>query len=183
MKEKVLPILKELVPYVLIILTVVLIRTYVITPVRVDGKSMESTFQDGDILLLKKYDHTFERFDVLVFKRRKNVQQDGKIKKIEERLVKRVIGFPGEHIAYKSGKLYVNQEEIEEPFIDQITKDFDLNDLGYETIPEDYYFVMGDNRNNSADSRLFGLVPKKDIVGTSDFVIFPFSKFGKIKSY
>ena len=179
MKEKIIQYTKDLLPYVLIILVVFLIRTYVITPVRVDGKSMEPTLHNGEIILLKKYDHSFSRFEIVVFKRKKTVQN----KTIEERLVKRVVGFPGEHVAYKDGKLYINGTFIEEPFITQETKDYDLSDTGYSVIPEGYYFVMGDNRNNSADSRLFGLVSEKNIVGTTDFVLFPFSNFGKLKSY
>lgn len=160
---------KELIPYIIIIITVVLIRTFIITPVRVDGLSMYPTLKNGEILLLKKYDKSFERFDIVV------------VKYDTTRIVKRIIGLPGDTIEYKNSILYVNGVEVEEPYLDSTrTSDFDLSKIHLTKIPDDYYFVMGDNRNNSTDSRVIGAVPKKDILGTTNFSIFPFNTFGKI---
>lgn len=162
--------IKEIIPYVIIIIVVVLIRTFIITPVRVDGDSMHPTLLDGEILLLKKYDKKFERFDIVVF------EYDS------SKLVKRIIGLPGDKVEYKNNTLYINNEIIEEVFLDEDVKtsNFSLTQLELEQIPEDHYFVIGDNRNNSTDSRIIGPVHKKNILGTSDFALFPFKKFGKV---
>ena len=97
------------------------------------------------------------------------------------KLVKRVIGLPGEHVKYENNKLYINNELIEEDFISVKTTDFDLKQLGYDIIPDGYYFVVGDNRNNSKDSRMIGLISADDILGSTSFSFFPFNKFGVIK--
>ena len=160
--------IKELIPYLIIIIVVVLIRSFVVTPVRVDGSSMYPTLKNGEILILKKFDKTYDRFDVVV------VKYNG------ERLVKRIIGLPGEHIVYKDSKLYVNDELIDEKFLpsDLTFDDFDNILLGKNFIPEDYYCVVGDNRNNSTDSRIIGFIPKNDILGVTNFRLFPFNKIG-----
>ena len=95
-------------------------------------------------------------------------------------LIKRVIGLPGEHIAYKDNKLYVNGEYVEENR-DFITDDFDLKQLGYDVIPDDMYFVLGDSRENSLDSREIGLVAKKDIVGKVVVRIWPITGIKLVK--
>lgn len=163
-------LVKELIPYIIIIIVVVLVRSFIITPVKVDGPSMEKTLYDGDILLLEKYDKDYERFDVVVLKYN------------NDKLVKRVIGLPGDRVEYKHDTLYINGEDIEESFIDEKTENFSLKELGYNVIPEGYYFVVGDNRNNSLDSRYIGLLKKDDIEGKVIFRIFPFKSFGKISN-
>lgn len=160
--------LKEVIPYVVIIVVVVLIRSFVITPVQVDGQSMYPTLDDNEILILKKYDKSYERFDIVVFDYN------------DSKLVKRIIGLPGETVSYKNNELYINNQKIDDVELDEITDDFDLSDLGYTVIPKDYYFVLGDNRNNSIDSRRIGLVSSDNILGTTSFSIFPFDKFGFI---
>ena len=85
--------LKELLPYVIIVLVVVLIRSFIVTPIQVDGSSMYPTLEDKELLILKKYDKSFDRFDIVVF------EYNG------VRLIKRVIGLPGETIEYKDNNL------------------------------------------------------------------------------
>lgn len=161
---------KEYLPYLGIILVVILLRLYVISPVQVDGSSMVPTLKDNEILLLKKYDHSLDRFDIVVLKYK------------NEKLVKRIIGLPGETVAYVDNKLFINDKMIEESFLPENiqTRDFALSNIGYDTIPKDYYFVVGDNRGDSLDSRYIGLFHKKDIEGTVSFRLFPFNTFGKI---
>ena len=157
--------IKELIPYVVIILVVVLFRTYIATPVRVDGDSMDPTLKNGQILILNKMDQEYERMDIVVFDYKK------------DRLIKRVIGLPGETVEIKDNTLYINGEEISDYKEDVKTADYKLN----VTIPEGYYFVLGDNRSVSADSRLIGLVSKEDLKGTICFRLFPLMKIGGIK--
>ena len=161
--------IKELVPYIVIIVVVVLIRTFVITPVQVDGESMYPTLLDNQILILKKYDHSYDRFDIVVFKYNNS------------KLVKRVIGLPGETVSYKNNTLYINDKEIDNIKLDAYTYDFDLSELGFDKIPEGYYFVLGDNRTNSLDSRMIGLISENSILGVTNFSVFPFNRFGTIK--
>lgn len=161
--------LKEIFPFVVIVVAVILFRTFIITPVRVDGHSMDPTLEHNEILLLKKYDRNFERFSIVV------IDYQG------EKLIKRIVGLPNEHVRYEGNTLYINGVEVKEDFIDTTTSYFDLKNIGYDVIPEGYYFVVGDNRSNSKDSRVIGLISKKDIIGTVDFALFPFRRFGKVK--
>jgi len=172
-KEKFKKIIKELYPYVVIVIVVVLFRTFIATPVRVDGSSMDSTLKNGDILILNKLDKDYERFDVVVV----NITVDGKTSK----LVKRIIGLPGETIEYKDNELYIDGKKIEDVTTER-TNNFSIKDLyDVEELPDNYYFVMGDNRNSSRDSRdnTVGLIKKEDIVGTTTIRLFPFNKIGK----
>ncbi len=166
--KKIIKTGKSILPYIIVIALVVLIRCFVITPIKVDGASMYSTLDDGEILLLKKYDKSFKRFDVVVFSYG------------NDRLIKRIIGLPGETIEYKNNKLYVDGKYVEEPFLknNQETNDFKLKKIGITKIPKSNYFVLGDNRTNSTDSRIIGTIPKDYIQGKTDFVIFPFTKVG-----
>lgn len=164
-------ILKEILEYVIIIVVVILFRHFLYSPIRVSGSSMEPTLYDADIMILNKIGYKInglKRFDVVV------VNYDN------EKIIKRVIGLPGEHIEYKDDVLYVNGKIIKEDYDRKITSDFSLEDLGEKIIPEDKYLVLGDNRPISKDSRIIGLVDKKDIEGYTSFVLLPISKFGGI---
>lgn len=165
-------IIKELYPYVIIIVVVILIRSFIITPVIVSGNSMKPNYNDGELLLVRKIGYnekTINRFDVVV------------IKKDKEEIIKRIIGLPGEHISYKNNKLYVNDKLISEEYTHLDTKDFNLEEIcTCSTIPEGKYLVLGDNRPISKDSRTIGLIDIKDIVGQSIFRIWPISKIGTV---
>lgn len=164
--------IKELYPYVIIIIVVVLIRSFIITPVIVSGNSMLPNFNDGELLLVKKIGYnekTIKRFDVIV------------IKKDKEEIIKRVIGLPGEHVSYKNNKLYINDKLVSEDYTHLNTKDFNLEEIcTCSTIPEGKYLVLGDNRPISKDSRSIGLIEEKDIVGKSVFRLWPITKIGTI---
>ena len=146
---------KDLISYIIIILAVVTIRLFIITPVRVQGTSMDTTLKQGEILLLEKFDKNYKRFDIVVINTK------------NERIIKRIIGMPGESIKIIDGIIYINGEKIEDKYASSQTKDFSLE----ETIPENTYFVLGDNRNNSEDSRSgnIGAVKKGDIAGKAWF--------------
>ncbi len=163
--------LKILVPA---IVAVFILRGFFLIPVRVDGHSMQKTLNQGDMIVMEKFS-AIKRFDVVVFK-----TDTGSI------LIKRVIGLPGDTIAYKDDTLYINGKEVDEPYLDEfkkaltdgqpLTGDFSLK----EKVPADSYFVLGDNRRNSKDGRVIGFIHKKDIEGEVKFVMWPFSRFGPI---
>ena len=160
--------IKDSISFIVIILAIILVRLFIVTPVRVDGPSMNDTLHDGDILLLDKYDNKYERFEIVVF------NYSG------ERLIKRVIGLPGEVVSYKNNKLYINGNEIEDNYGLGYTENFELKDLNLTKIPDNEYLVMGDNRNDSLDSRYFGTISKDKILGSVKYRLFPFNKFGKV---
>ena len=174
MNEKGKEFLKTIVTYIGIIVVVVLIRIFFIDPVRVDGVSMETTLKNGEILLLNKIvykNKDIQRFDIVV------VNEGNKY------IIKRVIGLPGEVIEYKNNELYINSQTVNDPYPSTITDDFSIEDIGHTKIPGDTYFVMGDNRSNSLDSRYpsVGVIKKNQIVGRTRFIIWPINRFGKIK--
>ena len=152
---------KEIMPYVIIVIVVVLFRTYIATPVRVDGDSMNPTLKNGQILILNKMDREYERMQIVVF------DYHG------ERLIKRVIGLPGEEVYIKDNKIYINDEEIKDYSDSVITADYKK-----VKVPSNSYFVLGDNRGNSADSRLIGMISKDEIKGSILFRLLPPTKIG-----
>lgn len=172
MNDKLKKIIKELYPYVLIIVIVVIIRTFIITPVIVSGGSMQPNLNDGELLLVRKIGYnssTIKRFDIVV------------IKENEEEIIKRIIGLPGEHISYKNNKLYVNDKLVEQKYNFRDTEDFNLEEICTCTsIPEGKYLVLGDNRPISKDSRQIGLIDEEYIVGKAVVRIWPLTKIGRI---
>lgn len=167
-------IIKELIPYIVIIVVVVLFRTFIATPVVVSGSSMDPTLKNGEILILNKLATNYNRYDIVVL--------DAIINGKKERIVKRIIALPGENIEYKDHSLYINGKKMRDDFKGD-TDDFSLEELeGIEEIKEGYYFVMGDNRDNSLDSRdsRVGLVKKEDIIGRPVIRIWPLNKIGTI---
>lgn len=152
--------MKNILIYVGIVIFVILIRAYIMVPIRVDGPSMEPTLKDGNIMLLNKTAYWAKepkRFDMVV------IDEKGTA------IIKRIIGLPGEYVKIKENKLYINNNYTKEVYKHYLTKDYQLN----KKIPNNYYFVMGDNRPVSNDSRYFGLVSKKDILGSTNLSFFP----------
>lgn len=158
-------VIKEVIPYVVIVVVVVLIRTFIITPVRVDGDSMKNTLKNGDILLLYKLS-SINRFDIIVLDEEKD----------NEKIIKRVIGMPGETIAIKKGKIYINDKVIDDEYAYGETSDFDK-----VTLADNEYFILGDNRLISKDSRYFGPIKESEIKGKIVFRLFPFTKIGTVQ--
>lgn len=154
--------IKVALPYILIVLVVVLIRTFLITPIKVIGPSMENTLKSGDVMILNKI-AKIDRYDIVVIDS----------PKANEILIKRVIGMPGEIIKIEDNVIYINGKRLGETYGKNATSDYPETKIGY-----DEYFVLGDNRAVSADSRLFGPFNVKDIKGTTRLTIFPFNHFG-----
>ncbi len=151
---------------------VFIVRMFLFAPIVVEGPSMLPTLHDRDQMIVNKITYTLgepDRFDIVVFHAPE--QND---------FIKRVIGLPGEHVEVKDNVLYIDGEPIDEPFLnDQIyTNDFKLEELeeGYEVVPVDSVFVMGDNRSNSTDSRIIGVVPMDEVVGKARFVYWPLDR-------
>ncbi|MBO4245957.1 MAG: signal peptidase I [Bacilli bacterium] len=161
---------KDAFKYIAVVIVVLLLFIFVMGLQQIVGPSMEPNLKEGDILIVNKLLYhigKIKRNDIVV------------ITEEEKYMVKRVVGLPGEHIEYKDNYVYVDGEKYRETFIDTEkvkTEDFKLEDLGYDKIPEGMYLVLGDNRENSKDSRDYGLVPKKQIVGKAWLRIWPFNK-------
>ena len=161
---------KDAFKYVVVVVIVFLLFIFVMGLQQVVGPSMNPTLKEGDVLIVNKLLYRIgkvQRNDIVVLSQE------------EKYMVKRVVGLPGEHIEYKDNYVYVNGEKFKEPFIDADkfpTKDFKLEDLGYDKIPEGMYLVLGDNRVNSKDSRDFGLIKKKQIKGKAWLRIWPANK-------
>lgn len=155
---------KEIIPYLVIIILVLLIKAFIFTPVIVNGPSMMTNLHDKDIMILDKIGmkiNGINRFDIVV------------IQTSQSKIIKRVIGLPGEIIEYKDNKLYINDKEVEDPYPSQITSDIER-----QLIPENTYYVLGDNRTDSVDSRILGPIDKNKILGHATFIIYPFNRFG-----
>ena len=162
---------KSLLPYLIILVVVILFKTYLYAPIVVNGDSMKNTLHDHDIMILDKIsyrNHAIKRFDIVVIY----------LEEEHEYIIKRVIGLPGEKIEYKDNKLYVNGTYVKEEFEHFKTEDFSTKDIGYEEVPKDKYLVLGDNRVNSIDSRYLGYIKKEDIKGKTSLVLFPFNRIG-----
>lgn len=193
--------LKEWGPSILFVLVLGLSRLFLWQPVKVDGHSMDPTLADGERLIV--LDHTkINRFDIVVAKE----TEDGQTKEI----VKRVIGMPGDTITYNDDTLYINGKEVDEKYLDEYKQAFDddqlqdiyaYNSLFQELaekadafttdsdgnteftvrVPKGEYYLMGDDRIVSKDSREVGTFPKSSIVGEVKFRFWPLSKIGFIE--
>lgn len=162
----ILKLLKEAIPYIIIIVVVLLLRAYVVTPIRVNGLSMYDTLEGDEIMILWKLGE-IERYDIVV--------ADVKVSGSDDVVIKRVYGLPGETISCEDGKIYINGSLIEDEYGYRETSDF-----GPVTLGENEYFLLGDNREISLDSRVFGKVTRDEIEGTTNIILLPFKKFGNV---
>ena len=155
---------------VIVIVIILFLMVYVVSVTQVVGGSMDPTLKNQDVLILNKAKYRFsdvKRGDVIAF-----TYEDTKY------LIKRVIGLPGDHISIIDNKGYINARYYSEDYLKDVdTPDFDLQDLGYNTVPEGMYFVLGDNRDNSLDSRKIGLVEEEDIMGEIAIRFWPITRF------
>lgn len=133
---------------------------------RVENVSMETTFHEGQLVMVNKLNYRFsepERGDVVIFHSPVDPKKD---------YIKRMIGLPGDHIEIdKNGQLFINGEQIDEPWLHE-----QILYSGEWDIAEDEYFVLGDNRNHSSDSHVWGPVPRKNLIGNAFFRYWPLNK-------
>ncbi|MFP7494312.1 signal peptidase I [Terribacillus saccharophilus] len=170
-----------LLPIGIVIAALFIFRSYFYFPSTVYGESMAPTLEDQNKIIISRIGE-INRFDEVVFQA---PDQDASY-------VKRVIGVPGDKIEYKDDVLYVNGKKFSEPYLKDMkesmqgnmlfTNNFKLRDvIGEDTIPEGNLFVMGDNRRNSKDSRMFGLIPQSSVIGEVKFRYYPLPDIGLTK--
>ena len=198
-KEKTLA--REILEWVLTIVVAIAvalpIRAFCFEMVRVDGASMNDTLANGEIMFVTKYDYASawlsfpwqdneakenatrittggnpQRFDVVI------CRYPGRG---DTNFVKRVVGLPGDTVEIRDGYLYIDGEKQVEPYISDEYRNGRLNTFGPYTVPEGEYFVIGDHRNNSNDSRLQGTLPRNMIIGHVRTVLYPFNKIRGIE--
>ena len=175
-KESIKSIIKSIVEMVICAALILVLFTYIVVPVRIQGSSMENNLHDGNIAFINAIGANggnVERFDVVV------LYSDA----LNEKVIKRVIGLPGEHIVYKDDQLYINGEYVDEFFLDDEFVEYSKNQYSVSLFTNDFevtvgdneIFVMGDNRLRSTDSRDLGCFSFDDIIGKKGIVLFPLS--------
>ena len=162
----------ELLETIVLAAVMVLVINALTARIKVDGFSMEPTIHHKNYVIVNKLAYRFgeiQRGDVIVFRFPRNPEED---------YIKRVIGLPGDHIEITSGLVYVNDVPLDEPYI-QDPYYYNVNDY----VSEDALFVMGDNRDDSSDSRAWGELPLENIIGKAVFVYWPLSDAGVVPHY
>ena len=173
-------IVKEVSAWLIYILVIIVISYLVITFVgqrtQVSGSSMETTLSDGDQLIVDKISYRFRdpnRYDIVVFpyQYEKNTYY-----------IKRIIGLPGETVQIVDGYVYIDGQKLDEHYGNEVMENPGLA-ADPVVLGDDEYFVLGDNRNNSQDSRAanVGVIHRDDLLGRAWIRIWPFNKFGVIK--
>ncbi len=163
--------IRELIETLLLTFFIFFLVNSLVGRYRIDGSSMNPTLQDGEYLIvnnLSYYLNEPERGDIIVFRHPTS----------ELNLIKRVIGVPGDTVVVENGVVTVNGVPLDEPYIAAPP-----TYRGQWNVPEDAYFVLGDNRNSSSDSHTWSFLPEENIVGKALFVYWPFSKWGEVPHY
>eukprot|EP00184_Porphyridium_aerugineum_P006464 CAMPEP_0184695536 /NCGR_PEP_ID=MMETSP0313-20130426/3145_1 /TAXON_ID=2792 /ORGANISM="Porphyridium aerugineum, Strain SAG 1380-2" /LENGTH=250 /DNA_ID=CAMNT_0027154017 /DNA_START=211 /DNA_END=963 /DNA_ORIENTATION=+ len=151
------------------------IRQFVVEPRYIPSLSMFPTFEVGDQLAVEKVSRLvrpYERGDVVVFKPPPSLVERGYLK--SDAFIKRIVAVGGDKVSIQNGKLVVNGTPVDEPYIAESP----LYDWGPQTVPEDQVMVLGDNRNNSYDSHLWGFLPRDNIIGRAVLRYWPFTRAG-----
>lgn len=191
-EEKEKSLMREVIEtIVLAIILAFILRTFVVQAFYIPSGSMENTLLPGDMILVNKFIYYFtdiKRGDIIVFKYPKDMTKD---------YIKRVIGLPGDTLEIKNGDVYVNGTLLEEKYTKQKAADdvilfshiatasdgqqTNVSTQTKVTVPKDYLFVMGDNRNNSQDSRYWGFLPRSYLKGKALNIYWPLSRIGFIR--
>lgn len=151
-----------IVSIVISLLIIIPTRLYIFSPFVIIGNSMSPTYDDGDYILINKFNRSFVRGDVIVFRTEK------------QRIpysIKRIVGLSSEKIEIKDGNVFINDQMLNETYYNEKT----MGDISV-TLDQDQYFVLGDNRNKSLDSRIFGPITKSDIEGKILYAVFGLAK-------
>jgi signal peptidase I len=152
-----------------------LLRTFIAEPRYIPSDSMYPSLETGDRVVVEKvsgYFHPPQQGDIVVFQPPEQLQMQGYEK--EQAFIKRVIGEADETISIRDGIVYLNDRPLEENYIAEVPK----YEMGSVRIPQDRLFVMGDNRNNSNDSHIWGFLPTKNVIGRAIFRFWPLDRFG-----
>lgn len=160
------------------VLIAVVLIVFIYQPVKVEGTSMMPALTDQERIFINKFTYRFglgdvSRGDTVVFWYPQDVSKS---------YIKRVIGVPGDRIRIDSGQVYVNGVALNEDYVPADERDYVSWREGQEqTVPEGRYFVLGDHRNQSSDSRMWGYVPRENIYGKAVFVYWPLQKMGRVR--
>jgi len=159
------------------VLIAVVLIVFIYQPVKVEGTSMMPMLSDQERIFISKFTYRFglgsiERGDTVVFW----YPQDP-----SKSYIKRVIGLPGDRVRIDDGQVYVNGSALVEDYVPAENRDMSSwRDGAEQTVPADRYFVLGDHRNSSSDSRSWGYVPRANIYGKAVFVYWPLSQIGRL---
>ncbi len=171
----------DLIWLVCALLIALLVRQLVIEPIRVKGGSMRSTLENGEIMLVNRAAYLLgqpQRQDVVICLYPGRYRDKWKL--IPQYFVKRIIGLPGETVAIEDGVVLIDGVPLEEPYLDEAhTKR--KTSMAPVTLGEDEYFVLGDNRDSSNDSRRVGALKRKALIGKVQAVFFPFNSVRRIR--
>lgn len=155
-----------------------LFRSFVLQPFLVDGNSMEPNYHNKQFLLVDRLSYRFatpKRGEVIIFRYPKNPSED---------YIKRIVGLPGETLTIEDGQVYINNQLVGEKYIPSKNQTYAASSEGTfeQILGQKEYFVMGDNRPNSSDSRDWGILPRANFIGRAWFSLYPFSYFGKVQN-
>ena len=154
-----------------------LFRVFIFQPYMVEGSSMENNFHDREVLLVDKISFKLReprRGNVIIFKAPQNPNED---------YIKRIIGLPGEEVSINDNEVLINNKVLKESYLSSNMFTYSPNQSTYQTtLKNNEYFVMGDNRTNSSDSREWGPVPKGNIIGKAWLKVYPFIYWGLVKN-
>lgn len=151
------------------------IRTFIAEARYIPSGSMEPTLQINDHLMIEKVSYHLqkpERGDIVVFNPTDALKQEN----YHQAFIKRIIGLPGDTVEVKGGHVYINGKVITEDYIKEVPK----YNYGPQIVPDDQYLVLGDNRNNSYDSHLWGFVPRENLIGKAFVRFWPLNRVGTI---
>lgn len=160
------------------ILVAFLVKTFLVQAFQIPSASMHPTLLEGDRVLVNKLSyrlHDINRGDVVVFARPENLPAGPNE---PDDLIKRVIGVPGDRIQTRNGRVYVNGRALHEPYLAEANGTFNIDEP--VTVPKGHIWVMGDNRGDSQDSRVFGPVSEDTVVGRAFMIMWPPGRIGSL---